>query len=63
MLEDFLSLGGRRSKAAGQGTSPMESGHQGMMDGQNIELKAGAQKPDASPYNMCWRCLLGRRIF
>ena len=36
MLEDFLSLGGRRSKAAGQGTSPMESGHQGMMDGQNI---------------------------
>ena len=36
MLEDFLSLWDRRSKAVGRDTSPMESSHQGMVDSQNM---------------------------
>ena len=36
MLEDFLSLWDRRSKAVGRDTSPMESSHQGMVESQNM---------------------------
>ena len=36
MLEDFLSLWGRRSEELGRGTNQIESGQEAIINGQNI---------------------------